>query len=84
MANINKRFNIKHWKEGNDTEAVAYLGEEWWRHPDHIEISMHEYIGKLTKYPLAKEEDEEREMTPEEHHDFRSLLQKVRWPVARV
>ena len=23
-------------------------------------------------------------MTPEEHHDFRSLLQKVRWPVARV
>eukprot|EP00959_Pyramimonas_sp_CCMP1952_P245653 5134125-Pyramimonas_sp.AAC.1 len=23
-------------------------------------------------------------MTPEERHDFRSLLQKVRWPVARV
>ena len=45
---------------------------------------MKEYISKLTTYPLARGGDEERDMAPEEHHEFRSLLAKVRWLVARM
>ena len=81
---INGRFKIKHWKRGNSSEAVDYLGEGWFHRGDHIEIRMKKYISKLTTYPLARGGDEERDMAPEEHHEFRSLLAKVRWLVARM
>ena len=74
---INGRFKIKHWKRGNQSEAVDYLGEEWFHRGDHIETRMKEYISKLTTYPLARGVGEERDMTPEEHHEFQSFLAKV-------
>eukprot|EP00959_Pyramimonas_sp_CCMP1952_P202077 4225549-Pyramimonas_sp.AAC.1 len=44
---------------------------------------MHEYIEKLP-IRIRRDEGDTRVMTPAEVQEFRSVLAKVRWPVARL
>ena len=81
---INKNFKVKHWKIGSDVEPVEYLGEHWYRHKEFIEINMHDYINKLQPINVKNGDDDARVMTPAEVKEFRSVLAKVRWPVARL
>ena len=45
---------------------------------------MHDYIEKLQPIRSKREDNDTRVMTPAEVQDFRSVLAKVRWPVARL
>ena len=83
-AGINNTFNIKHWKAGNASKPVDYLGEEWWHLADRFEVTMHDYINKLEPHTLARGVDEDRDLSSDELHEYRSLLAKLRWPVARL
>ena len=80
---INQNFKIKHWKAVGK-EPVDYLGMQWVRRSDEVEINMDTYIKKIEKIKVDPKEDDERELSPHEETEFKSALQKIRWPVAHV
>ena len=49
-----------------------------------ITISMHEYIQKLDCHRIPRNVDFERELTDQETHQYKSLLAKARWPIAKL
>ena len=83
-AEINTHFKIKHWKQSSSTISVDYLGEQWLQHDEYIEIHMDKYIKALQKCTVSRREDGERLLTEMEIKDYRSLLAKARWPIARL
>ena len=84
-ADIDQHFKIKHWKLLNDSVPEDYLGEQWFRFEDRVEIFMNKYVRELYKHKFNKKDDiDDRDLTESEMHSYKSILAKVRWPVARI
>ena len=82
---INKHFTIKQWLTVTYEHDVACLGMMWrFTFEEGVRVlcvHMDTYIDGLQRMQSFSDE---RTLTKQELTDYKSLLAKVRWPVARV
>ena len=91
-ARIDKNFKIKDWKSVGEERDIDYTGMQWRFEKKKgvatpkrdLIIHMDKYIKDLTKMPLAKKEDDDRDLNNKEMTEFKSYLAKARWPVAKL
>jgi len=85
---INQHFSIKHWKKVTDKEDLSYLGMMWRFGFENgvriLYIHMDKYIEELTEMQIGRKDNGDRNLEKAELTQYKSLLAKVRWPVARV
>ena len=83
---INGSFKIKYWQTVSEDSSIDYLGMQWrrtaWGHT--LEIHMSKYLGQLKKVNMKPKDDENIELDPNEITEFKSALQRVRWPVTHL
>ena len=82
---LDKQFRAKFWKTVNQKVAVAYLGMSWALDKNGcMVIEMDEYINEIRPMEIPKGARAEEELPPKSLTEYKSLLQRIRWPVQKV
>ncbi len=85
---VDKHFQIQEWKMLTIGKDVNYVGMQWRVIEENgrrmLIGHMDRYIQELTHMPMGRKDEDDRDLTKEEIAQFKSGLQKAKWPIAKL